>query len=197
EWLRREPSWERDVGPAVRFSDLVGPPTSRPDFSVYIGDLYQSLIESCGVAVQTLLVRNTLETRRIRFPEDLPTFEDWEYVARLARMGAAAYMDCETAWQWGHEGPRLTDQHADDMTASTTHLTILERVWGADPAFIADHGEALDAAIRAERRALARTRIMRGELGAARAELRLAGAGAAPLRLLALLPASVVTRILA
>jgi len=188
EWLRREPSWDRDLGPAVRFSDLAGPPAIRADFAVHTGDLYRSLLDSCGVAVQTLLVRRTPSSVNLRFPEDLPMFEDWEYVASLARAGTAAYMDCETAWQWGHGGPRLTDQHADDITASATHIAILERVWGSDPTFIAAHGGALDVALRAERRALARARFARGEIDAARALLRLAGDAPASLRLLSLFP---------
>ena len=43
------------------------------------------------------------------FAEDLITYEDLECHARLARVGPAAYLDCETAYQWSHPGPRITD----------------------------------------------------------------------------------------
>ncbi|GAB4509856.1 MAG: hypothetical protein Tsb0026_10790 [Sulfuricaulis sp.] len=76
----------------------------------------------------------------MHFSEDIPILEDWECFSLLARKGQAAYMDCETAIQYGHTGPRITN--ASQLQRVTSHLVVLSRVYGADNGFMAQHGQA-------------------------------------------------------
>ena len=84
-------------------------PAGREDFSVYVGDMYKPLFDSPFIATFTLVVRREQAGDEFRFAEDVGTYEDLECFARLARIGKAAYLDCETATQYGHGGPRVTD----------------------------------------------------------------------------------------
>ena len=53
--------------------------------------------------------------------------------------GLCGYLDCETAVNYGHKGARLTN--ADILTQALSALQVLDRVWGADSAFMSKHGE--------------------------------------------------------
>lgn len=46
-------------------------------------------------------------------------------------------MDCETAWQHAHVGPRLTD--ADFVTSGDAALRIIAPVWGSDDEYLSRH----------------------------------------------------------
>jgi hypothetical protein len=140
-----------------------------------VGDLYPTLAERAYVATFTLIVRRVEAGEALHFAEDLPTYEDWECFGRLARAGMAAYLDCETAWQWGHGGPRLTN--ANTAVAAATRLTLLERVWGTDPQFMAQHGDRYRRAVSAEHRRRALWLLKRGRLAEARQDLDFDGAG--------------------
>jgi hypothetical protein len=85
----------------------------------------------------------------LRFPEDVPVYEDFECYARLAQRGLAGFMDCQTAWQRQHSGPRLTD--ADLIANADTALTIIGRVWGADEAYMTFHRDEFEAVMDAHR----------------------------------------------
>ena len=79
------------------------------DFPVHIGDLYGEVLGAHFVPTFTLMVNREVAGDALWFAEDLITYEDLECHARLARVGPAAYLDCETAYQWSHPGPRITD----------------------------------------------------------------------------------------
>jgi hypothetical protein len=81
--------------------------------------------------------------------------------------------DTETAWQHDHSGPRLTRFPAHVW--ADAWLSTLERVWGSDPEFLAEHGDDF-------RRAASDAHLMRalslarhGDVREAGKELRLAG----------------------
>src|SRR5262249_51126256 len=145
-WSRDERPWDEILAPGVDYASLAEPVPGRAGFKVHIGDLYPSLLNAPYVAVQTLLVRRLEAGGAPRFAEDLRTWEDLEWVARLARTGKAAYIDAETAWQWSHAGPRLTD--ADELVTAISHLKLIERLWGADEAFMAEHGDRVRRLVR-------------------------------------------------
>jgi glycosyltransferase involved in cell wall biosynthesis len=189
-WRGDSPGWEEVLGPGVPFSSLGDLPRTREDFSVHTGSLYLPLMLADCVATFTVAVRRAEAGPALRFAEDVPTFEDQECFGRLSRAGLAAYLDCETAWQHGHAGPRLTDANA--YAAASARLKILERLWGADTDFLARHGEAY-ARRRAEQyRLRARWLLCRGRTPEARADLRLAGSAPLLDRVLARLPGLVV-----
>src|SRR5438309_10918597 len=112
------------------------------------------------IATFTLAARRLEAGTALRFAEDVPTYEDWECFARLAAAGKAAYMDCETVWNHGHAGPRLTD--ADTFVAMSTRIKIMERTWGQDAAFLSKHRAAYTRRLSYFYQARARWLLCRG-----------------------------------
>lgn len=187
KWHRSPLPWDVILGPGRPFSALAELPEGRKDFSVHIGDLYRPLMSAPYCAVWTSVVRREAHVcQGIRFPEDLPTYEDWEFFGRLARAGKAAFFACELAWQYGHSGPRLTD--AGDLVTSTTRLTMLQRVWGTDEGFLNAHRAEFDAVVAEQRLIRARALLALGRTKEAAMELDLAARAPFSLRALALLP---------
>ena len=195
EWFHREPVWEHELGAPIRYSTVAKLPEDRSDFQVFIGDLTPSLVDACPVAVQTMLVRRELAGKALCFADDLPTYEDWECVVRLARAGKAAYMDCETAWQHGHPGSRITDLHRDSFVPAIAHMKLLTRQLASDKAFMASHGDRVRAALQRESLLAAKSLLRRGEVSAARPYLRNVSIKNAPYALFSLLPVSMTRRI--
>jgi GT2 family glycosyltransferase len=192
-WTRDHRPWDAILGPGVAFSTLAALPSGRTDFTVHVGALYAALMRAPYVAANTLLVRRDRAGDVLHFPEDLPTYEEWECFARLARRGPAAFLDCATARQWSHAGPRLTD--ADVLTRATTRITLLQRVWGQDPAFLAGHRVAYAEVLRAQRLVRARALIRGGRTAEARRELAAAGTAPAAYRMAAALPGGLAQRL--
>jgi glycosyltransferase involved in cell wall biosynthesis/CelD/BcsL family acetyltransferase involved in cellulose biosynthesis len=190
-WHKDSRSWDEILGPRIRYSEIATLPAGRDDTWVHFGNLYGRLLEASYVPVQTLLVRRPEAGDALRFAEDLPTYEDWECVARLARVGCAAYLDCETAWQWRHDSPRLTD--ADEFLRATARIAIIERVWANDPDYLAREGERVRAVVHDLQLIRAKWLIRQGRNHEAREALRCAGETPASHRLLAAMP-GIVTR---
>jgi glycosyltransferase involved in cell wall biosynthesis len=139
-WHNDPRSWSEILGqgPGRRFSTIAALPSKGQDFLVYTGDLYLPQMSAPYVFTSTVVVRREMAGTALHFAEDLPTYEDWECFGRLAGAGRAAYLQTETAWQFGHPGPRLTD--ANVLARTYARLNVLERVWGCDPLFLAQHG---------------------------------------------------------
>jgi glycosyltransferase involved in cell wall biosynthesis len=193
-WTRDTRSWDEILGPGVPYSSLAPLPDGREEFSVHVGSLYGALLDAPYVFCATTLVRREAAGPDFRFAEDLPTYEDWECYARLSRRGPAAFLDCETAWQWKHAGPRLTD--ADAFLRASTRLTLIERIWGDDPTFLAQ-GRARYEAVRSRQRLIrARWLIERGRTAEARRELAQAGRVPVSHRMAAALPGPVARGLL-
>ena len=194
DWHHDRRSWDEILGPGAPFSSLGRLSPGREDFRVHVGSLYRPLLRAPYVAANTALVRRTGPGRDVRYPEDLPTYEDWEYFARLARRGPAAFLDCELAWNWWHEGPRLTG--ADRFVRSSARITTLRRVWGADEEFLASHREAYEEVLREQHLARGRWLVEHGRTAQARRELAQAGAVPVSHRLAAALPGPVARGLL-
>lgn len=185
-WHHDRRGWHQILGPGCLFSSLAPLPPGRSDFLVHRGDLYAQMLRADYVPTTTVMVRRTAVGAALHFAEDLSYCEDGECFARLAQAGVAAYLDCETAWQWGHRGPRLTQ--APGYLQATCRLIVMERVWGADPRFLATHGGQYRAALALQHRHRAWALLKAGRSREARAELRLAGHAPWPYRALAALP---------
>jgi len=187
-WHKDARNWGEILGPGFRFSAIGPLPPGRTDFPVHVGDLYPAMLNTCYVATFTVMVRRTAG-EALRFAEDLPLYEDWECFSRLARAGRGAYLACETAWNHGHAGPRLTG--ADAVTATSTCITMLNRIWGADAPFLATAGEQYRRALARQHVLRARALITTGRTSEARQELRQAGGGPLAYHALAGLPGPV------
>lgn len=192
-WHKDLRNWNEILGRGFPYSSTALLPEGREDFSVHVGNLYGLLMEASYVSVITLIVRHDLAAEAALFPEDLPIYEDWEYIGRLGRAGQAAYLDCETAWNLGHDGLRLTD--ADDFRSATARITMLKRVWGNDHAFLGEHGNSYHRVLTEQHLIKAKWLIRHGRTREARAELRLAGRKPLSHRVLAAMPGPIARNI--
>jgi glycosyltransferase involved in cell wall biosynthesis len=189
-WQERPRPLAEVLGPGAAYSTFGALPPGRADFPVHIGDLYPAELDDNFVATFTFCVRRGTAHDDLEFVEDLPFCEDWEYFARLAKAGPVAFLDTETATQHGHGGPRLTK--TDPYVIAGARIRMIERLWGLDEAFLANHRDAYDATIARLRVVRAKRCLKRGEVKAARAELRAAKRAPLTLKALALLPGPLV-----
>jgi len=137
-FLDGPPSWEEILGPGVPFSSIAELPPGRGDFQVHVGNLYEALLETLCVWTCTFVARREAIGEGMGFAEDLPLYEDWQCFARLAAVGPVAYLDCETGWQNAHQGAQLLD--LDGISCAMSRIRLLDRVWGSNPSFLAEHG---------------------------------------------------------
>ncbi|HEY0808682.1 MAG TPA: glycosyltransferase family 2 protein [Longimicrobiales bacterium] len=177
-WHHDTRDWSEILGPRVPFSKFGEVPGSRLDFGVHIGDMYPLLLQRPYVAAWTSLVRRSLAGASFQFAEDLQTAEDWLCFGQVARCGPAAFLDCETAWNHGHSGPRLTSR-AGLIGFLNCHLELAERIWGHDTDFQHQHHALYDDVIASIRLKRARWYVSRGRTHEARADLAAVG-GVAP-----------------
>ena len=162
---------EHILGPGVPFSSIAPLPEGMHDFMVHIGDLYGKQMERELVSVITLTYRRGSEHEAdLKYPEDLPTREDWEFVGKLARKGLAAYLDCETAIAYQHEGPELVK--LDDLTHLNARIKLVERVWGVDTEYLKDHREEYLRVDHVLHKSLVREFLLLGRTQEAREEIR-------------------------
>ncbi len=152
QWLRAPHPLARVFGPGAPYSSYAPLPPGREDFEVYVGDMYLEEMRNNFVAAFTFMTRKEEAGEALRFAADMPICEEWPAFGRLAGLGPGAIFDTETAWQHGHSGPRVTDTPTELIASGW--LSSLERVWGQDADFLAEHG-------RAYRRAVAEARLMR------------------------------------
>ena len=195
KWQERPRPLAEVLGPGVPFSTIGALPPGRADFPVHVGDLYPAELDDNFVATFTFCVRRQTAHDRLEFVEDLPFCEDWEYFARLAKEGPVAFLDTETAIQYGHAGPRLTK--TDPYVIAGARIRMIERLWGQDAPFLGTHREAYDATIARLRIVRAKRCLKRGATKEARVELAAAGRAPASLAVLSWLPGPLVRGVLA
>lgn len=193
QWFEDPRSWEEIFEVADWYSSFAQLPSGRADFRVFIGNVYPSLLRTPHILTDTVAIRRNADTESINFPEDLRLYEDWEFFARIARVGLAAYLDCDTVWNYGHTGSRLTD--ADVLTAVDTRFRLTERLWGKDPVFLKDHTLFYAKIVSDLHLVRAKALLIQGRTANARTELQDAAGSPIPYRLLALLP-GIVTKTL-
>jgi glycosyltransferase involved in cell wall biosynthesis len=185
-WTGDERDWETLLGPGMPFAAYAPLPAGRAPFRVHVGDLFPLLVSRPYAAPLTAVVRRALLGDGPWFPPDLTFHCDWEGLARFAQRGPVVFLACETAWNWSHSGPRMTD--LDQGTYWSEYLTMVRRLWGADAAFMTRHAQRYRAALAHAHRRRARWLIKEGRTAEARADLRDAGELAPFDRLLAALP---------
>ena len=157
------------LGSSFLFFSMAEVPSDR-NFRVYAGDLDRAELKANYGFTSTLVARREAAGEAVWFAEDLPTFEDRVCFGRLARAGTAAYLDCETAWQHGHGGPRLTG--TDALRTASARLAA---AWGQDPQLLEQHRAEYESALSECHIACATAMISEGRTGDARRELRAAG----------------------
>jgi glycosyltransferase involved in cell wall biosynthesis len=194
-WHQDPRSWDEILGPGNPYSRHASLPQGQADFSVHVGSLYEREFARGYVLTSSLVTRRLEAGPALRFGENVPTLEDLECFGRLSRVGKAAFFDCETAWQHGHAGERLSE--VDSLRRALANIVVLERVWGADPDFLAAHGAEYRRVLDELRRSRAGDLILLGRLAEAREELARMQRPPLAHRLLVRLPAPLVRVLLA
>jgi glycosyltransferase involved in cell wall biosynthesis len=185
-WHRDTRSWDEILGPGVWYSSIAPLPAGRADFRFHVGDMYLRELERDYISMITMVVRRELAGDALRFPEDLPIGEDKECFGRMTRKGPAVWLDCDTAWNWGHDGPRVSD--ANTPTQVENWLKFLDRVWGTDAEFLAKHRELYESVVARQYCKRAQWLLVRGRTREARDDLRRATCSPLSYRVLAALP---------
>ncbi|MGZ7138838.1 MAG: glycosyltransferase family 2 protein, partial [Halobacteriota archaeon] len=163
---------EHILGPGIPFSSIAPLPEGIDDFMVHVGDLYGKQLEGELVSVITLTYRRGSEHEGdLKYPEDLPTREEWEFVGKLSRKGLGAYLDCVTAIAYRHSGPALSKQEGS-IALLNRHIKLLERVWGVDTEYLKDHREEYLRVDRGLHKRLVREFLILGRTQEAREEIR-------------------------
>ena len=189
-WHNDPRSWDEILGPGDAYSSIAQLPAGRGDFNVHIGNLYPAMLRCNYVATQSSVVRREQAGDALRFSEDIAIHEDYECYTRLAKAGQAAYFDCETVWQRGHNDRRVSD--ADERLRAACRVKVLKRTFGSDRQFLSEHGDHYWEALRVEHATLARCLLRDGHPREAREELRMAGGGPLFYRLLAAAPGPLI-----
>ena len=179
-WLKTPRPLSDVLGPGVPYSSVAPCPADRDDFAVHIGSMYLEEMQNNVVAAFTLMVRKAEAGDALQFAEDLPTCEEWPAFGRLARRGQGALFDTETAWQHGHSGLRLTQLPSHIWAGAW--LSTLERVWGSDPEFLAEHGDDFRRAVSDAHLMRAGSFARHGNVREASKALHLAGGGPSAFR---------------
>jgi glycosyltransferase involved in cell wall biosynthesis len=162
--------WSEILGPGISSATVPGIPKSAPPFTLYTGRLYETLIHFFWyVCTCTLIARRKEAGDALHFAEDVATFEDLECFARLAQRGEAGYMDCDTFWNHGHRGVRLTD--ADPVARVDAVVKIIERIWGSDQKYLQMHRHEYEGVMDKHRRNKVRYLLSMGRQQEARWEL--------------------------
>jgi len=185
-WHRDDRSWDDILGPGIMYSDVVSLPVGISDFKVHIGNLYRDMASALYMFTGTVMVRRKEAGAALRFETGTPTYEDWFCFARLAGKGQGAYLDVETAWQYGHVGPRLTN--ANRLVTAETRLLVLEGVWGQNESFMQENSVLYQELVQDQHREKAVAYLSMGKTRAARKELQDAGVSPLSYRILAAMP---------
>jgi glycosyltransferase involved in cell wall biosynthesis len=164
-WSHDPRDWGAILSPGRPLSDIV-PHRCQADPLVHVGSIYRDQMANSYVAANTIVVNRDNAGDALRFPEDLPTYEDWECFGRLAGSGPCAFLAFDSAIQHRHGGPRLTD--AKREVEVRTRLKILARVWGSDTEFMATYATDYERVCTEQRLLGARVLILDGRLKEAR-----------------------------
>ncbi len=168
-WHHDERVWDEILGPGAGYSTTASLPAGITDFPVHAGDLYVREFERGYVLTSSFVVRRREAGDALRFAEDLASMEDLECFGRVSRLGPGAYFDTETAWQHGQATGRISQQGVLHKVGAT--IVVLERVWGADAAFLASHGREYRRVLDALRLRHVGLLARQGRMAEARAEL--------------------------
>lgn len=136
----------------------------------WAGPMYRQLLDELPILTSSVVVRRDLLDASTQYTERVALFEDWEFFARVARRASVGYVTVPTTVNVGHHDPgRVSKCSAVDRAQS--YLTLLQRVWLADPEFVARYGAAARSAHGRALLAFAREALLARQRDDARAAL--------------------------
>jgi glycosyltransferase involved in cell wall biosynthesis len=164
---------------------------ARERYTVYEGDVHAASLPAPWVLPAAGLVRLGRVPAGLRFNEADPTCGDWEYFAQLSHHAGCVFVDHDAAVNRSHEDAvRLT--RLPKRVQLERRVAMIERLWCADGAFMAEHGAQTKATLRANLLALARVQLISNDARGARHSLarsvQLTGSGDRMLGFLASVP---------
>ena len=160
---------EEIIGPGEPYSKYAVLPEGRDEFTVHIGNLYRVMLHSNYVAAWASVVNRELAGEKLKFPEDLPTYEDYDFFVKLCRIGNVAYFNCATAINHAHSGPRLNA--INSLERCVARMKILERNWGSDHPFLQIHRMDYEKKLREVKTNRIKELIRQGDTKTARMEV--------------------------
>jgi hypothetical protein len=101
--------------------------------------MYRQLLNELPILTSSVVVRRSALDSTTWFKEHVVLFEDWEFFARVARRSAVGYVTSPTTVNVGHRDPGRVSK-CSALVRAESYLTLLERLWLADPEFLAEHG---------------------------------------------------------
>ena len=138
-----------------------------PEVSIHLGRVYRQMLHEHFGLTSTAMLRRGPSTNEIRFPENVSLYEDREFFARVAQQHTVAFLDFETTINRGHEGvERLTLEPR--LVKARSYLGLVQRVWKADPTFVAGHADEVRRAESQALLAVAREAVLASDSGVAR-----------------------------
>jgi GT2 family glycosyltransferase len=185
---------ERMAGPSIPYTRISRSPEGVPDFQVFIGDLYRAQLQIPCIAADTVMINRGRVGDVLRFPEDVPYHEDFECFSRVAKVGPSAFLDWEGAVMYMDFGPQMTHMNVPIMLGAT--LKVIERVWGQDPTFLADHGGEYRGTLDSLRKLRVWELISQGDMREARRELSLLDNAPLGYRWMSHLPGALASRLI-
>jgi hypothetical protein len=152
-WLSRPLDWQAFYPRRYTVGSLgVRTPGVPNDAPVYAGRIYPHFMDEAFVLPTTAIVRRDA-IGALRFTERMTIFEDFD-----------------TALNRSHDEPgRLT--RCSSLSKAESYVTMLDRVWKADEAFNATHGDAVGRAESSALLAVAREALLQSRHDVARAAL--------------------------
>ncbi len=195
EWHHDRRSWNEILAAGVPYSTYATLPDGVPDFVVHTGSMYERVLERSYIITSSFVVRRREAGDALRFGDDIPAMEDLECFGRVSRLGSGSFFDCETTWQHGHTGARISS--TEHLPSIAANILVVQRVWGADSGFMAAHGETYRRVLDDLHLQRARIFLVQGSAADARQELAAMARPPASVRLLTALPAPVVRGFLA
>ena len=194
-WSKDTRKWDEIIGPGKKISTIFEISSNDKDYTYHEGDIFLQELLANYINVNTLMVRKSLAGDALFFAEGTKTYEDWECFGRLSSKGPAIYIDCETAWQHGHFGPRLTDTHP--VECAIARIPIIEEVWGLNEDFQKMHGPIYEKTLAQQYAIVVRGMIARGKIKTAREYIKKYPNVPFNLKIIASLPRFLVAKILA
>jgi glycosyltransferase involved in cell wall biosynthesis len=179
-WFGDDDAFTRLFSDAFQLeSSSVGAGLPSQAMTVYVGRIYRALIGGLPALTSSVMVRRSAMTPTTRFAERVAIFEDWEFFARLARSGESAFADIVTTVNRGHAGPERVTA-CSRLVRAQCFVSLLNRVWKADPSFLEAHGDELRRVEATGLLAVAREGVLASQPDVARGALDAWRALAAP-----------------
>jgi hypothetical protein len=136
----------------------------------WAGPMYRQLLDELPILTSSTIVRRTALDPSMLYGEGIKLFEDWEFFARVASRHALAFIPTTTTFNYGHPDPGRVSA-CSALTRARCFVSLLDRVWGSDPDFVAAYGSVLRAAQSRACLALTRQAVLAREFGEAREAL--------------------------